>query len=86
MSSTFSIARSFCFGVMGLFLAPLVLGAQGVAPVTSHHLQPLQPRLIGPAVTGGRVHDVEALSHDPSTLYVATASGGLWKSCDGYTN
>ena len=25
-------------------------------------------------------HDVEALPHDPSTVYVATASGGLWKS------
>ena len=37
-------------------------------------------RSIGPAVTGGRIHDVEALPHDPSTIYVATASGGLWKT------
>ena len=37
-------------------------------------------RHVGPALTGGRIHDVEALPHDPSTLYVATASGGLWKS------
>jgi photosystem II stability/assembly factor-like uncharacterized protein len=31
-------------------------------------------------VTGGRVHDVEAVPSDPSTLWVASASGGLWKS------
>ena len=37
-------------------------------------------RAIGPAVTGGRIHDVEALPDDPSTIYVATASGGLWKT------
>ncbi|HEX7051443.1 MAG TPA: hypothetical protein VF188_14645 [Longimicrobiales bacterium] len=40
----------------------------------------LRFRSIGPAVTGGRIHDIEALPGDPATLYVATASGGLWKS------
>ena len=40
----------------------------------------LELREIGPAVVGGRIHDVEALPHDPSTIYVASASGGLWKS------
>ncbi|MFW6192289.1 MAG: WD40/YVTN/BNR-like repeat-containing protein [Gemmatimonadota bacterium] len=43
-------------------------------------LRNLEFRSIGPAVTGGRIHDVEALPDDPSTLYVATASGGLWKT------
>ncbi len=37
-------------------------------------------REIGPAVTGGRIHDIEALPFDPSTLYVAAATGGIWKS------
>lgn len=37
-------------------------------------------RQVGPAVTGGRIHDVEALPDDPSTVYLATASGGLWRS------
>ncbi|MBV6522530.1 MAG: Ycf48-like protein [Gemmatimonadaceae bacterium] len=37
-------------------------------------------RNIGPASLGGRIHDVEALPHDASTVYVATASGGIWKS------
>ncbi len=37
-------------------------------------------RSIGPAVMGGRIHDVEALPGDASTVYVASATGGLWKS------
>ncbi|MBW3553765.1 MAG: hypothetical protein KY466_09645, partial [Gemmatimonadetes bacterium] len=37
-------------------------------------------REIGPAVTGGRLHDVEAYPFDPSTIFVAAASGGIWKS------
>ena len=35
----------------------------------------LHPRSIGPAVTGGRIHDIEAVPSDPSTIYVAAASG-----------
>ncbi len=50
------------------------------APLPSGALDGLAFRNIGPAVTGGRIHDVEALPTDPGTLYVATASGGLWKS------
>ncbi len=37
-------------------------------------------RSIGPAALGGRIHDIEALPKDPSTVYIAAASGGVWKS------
>jgi photosystem II stability/assembly factor-like uncharacterized protein len=50
------------------------------AQLTSRHLDGFRFRSIGPAVTGGRIHDVEALADDPSTIYLATASGGIWKS------
>jgi len=60
--------------------------AQQAAPVHTEDLEAFRPRVIGPAVTGGRVHDLEALPDDPSTLYVATASGGLWKTTNrGHT-
>ncbi|UCG88905.1 MAG: hypothetical protein JSW71_10350 [Gemmatimonadota bacterium] len=49
-------------------------------PIASQMLRELRFRTIGPAVTGGRIHDVEALPDDPSTIYLATASGGIWKS------
>ena len=54
-------------------LAPMVAGAQ--SPFDS-----LRFRSIGPAALGGRIHDVEGVPGDPFTLYVATASGGLWKT------
>ncbi len=70
----------------------LMLGLAGATDtsaqraITEAELSAFAPRAIGPAVTGGRIHDVEALPQDPSTIYVATASGGLWKSTNrGHT-
>lgn len=40
----------------------------------------LEWRSIGPANMGGRTADVEGIPGDPNTVYVATASGGLWKT------
>ena len=68
---------SIFFGALAV-LAPLA--AQAQAPIRTADMVELRPRSIGPAVTGGRVHDIEAIPGDPSTLYVAAASGGLWKS------
>jgi photosystem II stability/assembly factor-like uncharacterized protein len=37
-------------------------------------------REIGPAATGGRIHDLQIDPRNPAVLYVGAASGGLWKS------
>jgi photosystem II stability/assembly factor-like uncharacterized protein len=37
-------------------------------------------RDIGPGVTSGRLHDIQIDPKDPAVLYIASASGGLWKS------
>ncbi|NNF26742.1 MAG: hypothetical protein HKN73_05965 [Gemmatimonadetes bacterium] len=37
-------------------------------------------RSIGPAVTGGRVTDIEVVPGSQSHIYVGTASGGVWTS------
>ena len=37
-------------------------------------------RHIGPAAFGGRVDDIEAVVADPSTIFVASASGGVFRS------
>ena len=42
-------------------------------------------RSIGPAATGGRVHDIEVDPKDPSIIYVATATGGIWKTTNNGT-
>ncbi|MGD8726792.1 MAG: hypothetical protein PVH40_04055, partial [Gemmatimonadales bacterium] len=65
---------------VGLALGRPTTAAAQAAPITSDQLAALRFRSIGPAVAGGRIHDVEALPDDPSTIYVATASGGIWKS------
>ncbi len=60
--------------------------AQSQTPIRTEDMTAFHPRMIGPAVTGGRVHDVEAVPSNPSIIYVASASGGLWKSTNrGHT-
>jgi len=58
--------------------APADASAQ--AAISTADMASMYPRAIGPAVTGGRIHDIEALPNDPSTIFVGAASGGLWKS------
>jgi photosystem II stability/assembly factor-like uncharacterized protein len=62
-----------------LALSPLAAPAQS-RPQTPELISQLRFRAIGPAVTGGRIHDVESLADDPSTIYLATASSGIWKT------
>jgi photosystem II stability/assembly factor-like uncharacterized protein len=62
--------------------ANAMLAAALLAPSSTLAAQfdSLRFRSIGPAVMGGRVHDVEAVPDNPAIVYVATATGGLWKS------
>jgi len=43
----------------------------------------LEWRSIGPANMGGRIADVEGVPGNPNVVYVATASGGLFKTTNG---
>ena len=43
----------------------------------------LEWRSIGPANMGGRAADVEGVSGNANIVYVASASGGLWKTVNG---
>ncbi|MEZ5031924.1 MAG: glycosyl hydrolase [Saprospiraceae bacterium] len=40
-------------------------------------------RSIGPAITSGRVIDIEVNPQDPTEYYVASAHGSLWKTTNG---
>ncbi len=57
--------------------------AQGPSPVDL--FADLQWRNIGPANMSGRVTDIEAVESDFSTVFVAAASGGVWKSTNAGT-
>ena len=76
--ATLTIRAVVAFAIGLLAGGPYAAAAQ--VPITSADMATFHPRAIGPAVSGGRVHDVEAVPSDPSTIYVASASGGLWKS------
>ena len=56
-------------------LATLAQAQSARAPFDSLHF-----REIGPAATGGRIHDLQIDPKNPAILYVGTASGGIWKS------
>ncbi len=57
------------------------LSAQEKAtPLDSKWAETFQWRSIGPANMGGRVIDIAVFEKDPSTFWVATASGGLIKT------
>lgn len=43
----------------------------------------LEWRSIGPCNMGGRTADVEGVPGNPNIVYVASASGGLWKTTNG---
>lgn len=67
----------FCFLLLSLSLATL---AQTAPTVQETLLKDLPWRNIGPAVMGGRIDDIAVVESDPRIVYVATASGGLFKT------
>ncbi|MDQ3171315.1 MAG: hypothetical protein M3Q55_14365, partial [Acidobacteriota bacterium] len=88
--------RSVRFLALAAVFAALMGGATAArqqaapapeAPVVNQSSDPIlgafRFRSIGPAVMGGRVNDVEGDPNDPMTLYVAFATGGLWKTENG---
>jgi len=48
--------------------------------ITTDQMSQLAFRNIGPSVAGGRIHDVEVVPENPEIMFIASASGGIWKS------
>ncbi len=77
-------ARILClaFSVIALTLSAF---AQDVT-LDSDTLSGLPIRAIGPAATGGRIADIAAVHEGQRlTIYIGSASGGVWKSVDSGT-
>src|SRR5678810_543448 len=66
-------------------LASTVFAQNGGMPKSPYEeaFSRLEYRSIGPANMGGRIADVEGVPGDPNVVYVARASGGLWKTTNG---
>ncbi len=72
--------------VLGLAATAAAAPPSPAPPATPDSaLEGLEFRNIGPALMGGRIDDFAVQEDDPSTFYVATASGGLWKTQNGGT-
>ncbi len=69
--------------LLALFLltvAPVPAQDGPGSQLTAEHLESLQWRNIGPAISSGRIVDIAVDPSDTKIVYVASASGGLWKS------
>ena len=71
-----TLTRATCALGLALLTALSVSPASGQTAITTEAMSSMYPRSIGPAVTGGRIHDVEALPNDPSTVFVGTSIRG----------
>jgi photosystem II stability/assembly factor-like uncharacterized protein len=69
--------------ILVLCLLSLSMAAQ--KDTTLNIFKNMSMRSIGPSVMSGRVTAIDVLDHDENTVYVGTASGGLWKSENGGT-
>jgi photosystem II stability/assembly factor-like uncharacterized protein len=63
-----------------LFTSILLALASSAQTVDMDLFKGMNMRHIGPATMSGRVTAIEVEANDPRTIYVGTASGGLWKS------
>lgn len=65
-----------------VLLVPLLLPAPSAAQINTQALDGLRPREIGPAVVSGRIVDLAVVEMDTKVFYVASATGGVWKTTD----
>ena len=61
------------------------VSAQLTTPLDSTTLAGFRWRSIGPANMSGRVTDIEPVPGNPKVFYVATATGGIWKTVNAGT-
>src|SRR3982750_3124490 len=74
--------RAFSYGVI-VIICCAALGAQtpaGTDGIRPESFKGLEFRSIGPSLTTGRISDVDIDPRNPNVWYVASASGGLWKT------
>ncbi len=69
-------------GVVAVAVPFPALAGQAAPPLATRHLDALRPRNIGPAVMSGRIVDLAVVESDPIKFYVASATGGVFKTSD----
>jgi photosystem II stability/assembly factor-like uncharacterized protein len=71
--------------ILACLAATAILWAQpAVTPASPESLiRSLPARALGPTVMGGRISDLAVYEKEPRIFYIASASGGLWKTVNG---
>jgi photosystem II stability/assembly factor-like uncharacterized protein len=77
--------RSRTPGALALLALALAAVPARAADAPPPLFDALPARCLGPGNMGGRVVDLAVVEGRPATLYVATASGGLWKTTNNGT-
>ncbi len=65
---------------LSLVLAQKKGKKEASAPIDSIKIKGLEWRCIGPSLTSGRISDIAVNPDNPYEYYVATSSGGVWKT------
>lgn len=76
----FSVAIGVCLSVLAVCG---ISNAQSDTASITAAMANLTWRSIGPANMGGRVSDIEGVPGNPNVVYVATGSGGIFKTING---
>src|SRR5688500_1196746 len=77
--------RRLASAAITLLAAASTASAQLTAPLDAETLAGFRWRSIGPANMGGRVTDIEVDPRNKKVFYVATATGGIWKTINAGT-
>ncbi len=85
-SARIVVRASFLIALVSALFAWLPTGhtQNGASPAASPFAK-LRFREIGPATMAGRIDDFAVLESNPAVFYVATATGGLWKTTNNGT-
>ena len=77
-----SLASIICCLILFLTTAPFLTAQE----LDMNLFEGMKARSIGPAGMSGRVVSIDVVNSDPNTIYIGTASGGLWRSTNGGIN
>lgn len=81
----FLMSILLCFYAIGQKKKKNSSSSDSKTPLEELSLSGLKFRNIGPAITSGRISDFAVNPSNPKEYYVATSSGGVWKTSNGGT-
>ena len=81
-----AISRPLVASALGLLTLASAFAQEVPASKWDSFLANMSARQLGPTTMGGRIADVAVYEKEPRNFYVATASGGLWKTDNAGTS